>query len=165
MKFQLLHRAVKGTPVVSLNTVTRAVHIRLLARQIHNTRILPAATATRLRLFLPTATLLFSSPTAPYMTTVMRTQLLVCGHTSSRPTYRRLTWIWRRLRPRRWVDRLRPRPTWIRPLRTSWEQLLHSRQRLVPQCPLSPQPPKCAIYSCQCGLIRKTCLDSLSLID
>jgi hypothetical protein len=32
MKFQLLHRAVKGTPVVSLNIVTRVVHIRLLAR-------------------------------------------------------------------------------------------------------------------------------------
>jgi hypothetical protein len=35
MKFQLLHIAVKGTLVVSLNTVTHAVHIRLLARQIH----------------------------------------------------------------------------------------------------------------------------------
>jgi hypothetical protein len=41
MKFQLLHRTVKGTPVVSLNAVTRAVHIRLLARQIHNARIHP----------------------------------------------------------------------------------------------------------------------------
>jgi hypothetical protein len=47
MKFQLLHRAIKGTPVVSLNTVMCSVHIRLLARHIHNTRILPTATATR----------------------------------------------------------------------------------------------------------------------
>jgi hypothetical protein len=47
MKFQLLHGAVKGTTVVSLNTVTHAVHIRLLARQIHNARILPTGAATR----------------------------------------------------------------------------------------------------------------------
>jgi dTDP-4-amino-4,6-dideoxygalactose transaminase len=46
MKFQLLHRVVKRTPVVSLNTVTHAVHIRLLARQIHNARILLTAAAT-----------------------------------------------------------------------------------------------------------------------
>jgi hypothetical protein len=66
MKLQLLHRAVKGTPVVSLNTVTHAVHIRLLARQIHNERILPTAAATRpvrLRRSLPAGALLFSSPT------------------------------------------------------------------------------------------------------
>jgi hypothetical protein len=82
MKYQLLHRAVKGTPVVSLNTVTRVVHIRLLTRQIHNTRILPTATLhARLRRSLPTAALLFSSPTAPCVTTVMRTRLLACGHT------------------------------------------------------------------------------------
>jgi hypothetical protein len=88
MKFQLLHRAVKGTPVVSLNTVTRAVHIRLLARQIHNVRILPTAAASRpahLRRSLPTATFIFSSPTAPCATTVMRTRLLVCGRTSGQP--------------------------------------------------------------------------------
>jgi hypothetical protein len=30
-----------GTLVVSLNTVTRAAHIQLLARQIHYARILP----------------------------------------------------------------------------------------------------------------------------
>jgi hypothetical protein len=73
MKFQLLHRAVKGTPVVSLNIVTRAVHIRLLARKIHNTRILPTAAATRparLRSSLPAAALLFSSPTTPCVMTV-----------------------------------------------------------------------------------------------
>ena len=85
MKFQLLHRAIKGTPVVSLNTVTRAVHIQLLARQIRNARILPTATTTRpvrLRRSLPAAALLFSSPTAPCVTTVTRTRLLACGRTS-----------------------------------------------------------------------------------
>jgi hypothetical protein len=41
----LQHRTIKGTPVVSLNTVTSIVHIRLLARQIHNARTLPSATA------------------------------------------------------------------------------------------------------------------------
>jgi hypothetical protein len=88
MKFQLLHRAVKGTPVVSLNIVTHVVHIRLLARQIHNARILPTATAshpTRLRRSLPAAALLFSSPTAPCVTTVTRTLLLVCERTSDQP--------------------------------------------------------------------------------
>jgi hypothetical protein len=68
MKFQLLHRAVKGMPIVSLNTVMRAIHIRLLARQIHNARILPTAVAShpaRLRRSLPAAALLFSSPPLP----------------------------------------------------------------------------------------------------
>jgi hypothetical protein len=90
MKFQLLHRAVKGTPVVSLNTVMRAVHIRLLARQIHNARILSTAAATRparLRRSLPAVALLFSNPTAPCVTTVTRTRLLVCGRTSDQPKY------------------------------------------------------------------------------
>jgi hypothetical protein len=88
MKFQLLHNTVKGTPVVSLNTVTRAVHIQLLARQIHNARILPIAAASRparLRRSLPAATLLFSIPTAPSVTTVTRTRLLACGRTSGQP--------------------------------------------------------------------------------
>jgi hypothetical protein len=88
MKFQLLHRAVKGTPVVSLNTITRAVHIRLLARQIHNARILPTAATNRpprLRRSLPAAALLFSSPTAPFVTMVTRTRLLACGHTPGQP--------------------------------------------------------------------------------
>jgi hypothetical protein len=118
MEFQLLHRAVKGMPVVSLNTVTRAVHIRLLARQIHNARILPTAAATRpahlrrslparRRRSLPTAALLFSSPTTPYVTTVTRTWLLVCGRTSSQP---RLMRIRRRCQQsRRRAGRLRPR--------------------------------------------------------
>jgi hypothetical protein len=90
MKFQLLHRAVKGTPVVSLNTVTRVVHIRLLARQIHNARILPTATAThpaRLRVSLPARALLFSSPTAPCVMTVTRTWLLACRRMSGQPKY------------------------------------------------------------------------------
>jgi hypothetical protein len=91
-EFQLLHKAVKGMPVVSLNTVTRAIHIWLLARYIHNARILPTAAAPRpallrrslpahlrrslptrlrrplpshLRRSLPAAALLFSSRTAP----------------------------------------------------------------------------------------------------
>jgi hypothetical protein len=58
----------QGTLVVSLNTVTCAVHIRLLARQIHNACILLTAVATRsapLRRSLPAAALLFYSPTAP----------------------------------------------------------------------------------------------------
>jgi hypothetical protein len=88
MKFQWPHRAVKGTPVVSLNTVTRAVHNRLLARQIHNTHNLPTAAASRparLRCSLPAAALLFSSPTAPYVMTVTRTRLLPCRRTSHQP--------------------------------------------------------------------------------
>jgi hypothetical protein len=112
MKFQLLHRAIKGTPVVSLDTVTRAVHVRLITRQIHNARILPTATATRparLRCSLPVAALLFSSPTAPCVTTVTRTQLLAYRRTSGQPKdgwhgIRR-----RRTRPRRRAVRLRPR--------------------------------------------------------
>jgi hypothetical protein len=134
MKFQLLHRAVKGTPVVSLNTVMRDVHIRLLARQIHNARILPTAAATRparLCRSLPAAALLLSSPTVPCVMTVTRTRLLVCGRTSSQPKDG-----WRRS-----VDVVpglddEPtasghEPTWIRPLWPSREQLLHSQQRLV----------------------------------
>jgi hypothetical protein len=64
-------------------------HIRLLTRQIHNTRTLPTAAATLLarlrrslpaciRCSLPAAALLFSSPTAPCLTTVMGTQWLAC---------------------------------------------------------------------------------------
>jgi hypothetical protein len=134
MKFQLLHRAVKGTPVGSLNTVTCVVHIRLLARQIHNARILPTAAASRparLRRCLPAAALLFSSPTAPCVTTVTRTQLLVCGRTSGQPKDG-----WRGS-----VDVFPghdDEPAWIRLLRPSREQLLHSRQRLVLLEPPTP---------------------------
>jgi hypothetical protein len=81
-------QTVKGMPVVSLNTVTRAIHIRLLARQVHNTRILPTAAASRPLAFTalsPRAALLFSSPTAPCVTTVTRTRLLACGGTSGQP--------------------------------------------------------------------------------
>jgi hypothetical protein len=88
MKFQLLHKPVNGTPVVSLNTVTRAVHIRLLARQIHNASILPTAVDSRpacLHRSLPTAALLLFSPTAPRGTTVTRTWLLACGRTFGQP--------------------------------------------------------------------------------
>jgi hypothetical protein len=130
MEFQLLHRAVKGTPVVSLNTVTRAVHIRLLARRIHNARILPTAVATRpacLRCSLPATALLFSSLTAPCMMTVTRTRLLACGRTSGQPKDG-----WRGS-----VDVVPSHndepsasghePTWIRSLRPSREQLHYSR--------------------------------------
>jgi hypothetical protein len=134
MKFQLLHRAVKSTPVVSLNTVTRAVHIRLFARQIHNACILPTTTATRLarlRRSLPATTLLFSNPTAPCVMTVMRTRLLACGRTSGQP---KDGWSGSvDVVPCHDDERASSghEPTWIRPLRPSREQLLHSRQRLV----------------------------------
>jgi hypothetical protein len=141
MKFQLLRRAIKGTPVVSLNTFTRAIHIRLLIRQIHNARILPTTAATRparLRRSLPAAALLFSSPTAPCVTTVMRTLLMACGRTSGQPKDS-------------WHGSINVFPghndkpatsghesTWIRPLRPSREQLLHSGQRLVLLEPPAP---------------------------
>jgi hypothetical protein len=60
----------------------------VLARQIHNAHILPTTAASRparLRRSLPTAALLFSSLTAPCVTTVTRTRLLACGHTSGQP--------------------------------------------------------------------------------
>jgi hypothetical protein len=138
----LLHRAVKGRPVVSLNTVTHIVYIRLLARPIHNACILPTTTATwpaRLRCSLPAAALLFSSPTTPCVTTVKRTRYwradvrlpdqpkdgwrgsvdVVPGHDNE---------------PAASSDE----PTWIWPLRPSQEQLLHSRQRLVLLEPPTP---------------------------
>jgi hypothetical protein len=134
MKFQLLHRVVKGTPVVSLNTVTSVVHIRLLARQSTTLAFSPTATSTcpaRLHCPLPAAALLFSSPTAPSVTAVTRTRLLACGRTSDQPKDG-----WRGS-----VDVVPGHddepsasghePTWIRPLRPSREQLLHSWQRLV----------------------------------
>jgi hypothetical protein len=174
MKFQLLHRAVKGTPVVSLNTVTRVVHIRLLARQIHNARILPTAVASRparLRRSLPAAALLFSSPTAPCVTPVTRTQLLVCGRTSRQPKDG-----WRRsvdvvpghddepaghLRPRAAVD---PAPPTI--TRTTTSFATEVSPTWTPNAlSLIGHQNQSAIYSCQCGLIRETCLDSSSLID
>jgi hypothetical protein len=174
MKFQLLHRAIKGTLVVSLNTVTRTVHIRLLARQIHNARILPTAAASRparLRCSLPAVALLFSSPTTPCVTTVTRTQLLACGGTSGQP-----------------------KDGWRRSVDVVPDHDYESAGSLKPQAVVDPAPPTItrtttsfatevspawtpnalslichqnwtAIYSCQCGLIRETCLDSSSLID
>jgi hypothetical protein len=174
MKFQLLHRAVKGTPVVSLNTVTRAVHIRLLARQIHNASILPTAAArcpARLCHSLPTAALLFSSPTAPYVTTVTRTQLLACGRTSGQPKDG-----WRgsvdvvlghdnepagRLRPRAAVD---PAPPTI--TRTTTSFAVEVSPSWTPNAlSLIDHQNRSDIYSCQSGLIRETCLDSSSLVN
>jgi hypothetical protein len=174
MKFQLLHRAVKGMPIVSLNTVTHTVHIRLLARQIHNACILPTAAASRparLRRSLPAAVLLFSSPTAPYVTTVTRTQLLACGRTSGQPKD-----DWRgsvdvvpnhddepagRLRPRAAVD---PAPPTITRTTTSFATEV-SPAWTPNTLSLIGHQNRSAIYSCQCGLIRETCLDSSSLID
>jgi hypothetical protein len=174
MKFQLLHRAVKGTPIVSLNAITRAIHIRLLSRQIHNARILPTAAAScpaRLRLSLPAAALLFSSPTAPCVTTVMRTQLLACGRTSGQPKD-----SWRgsvdvvpghddkpagRLRLRATMD---PAPPTI--TRTTTSFVTKVSPAWTPNAlSLNGHQNRSAIYSCQCGLIRETCLDSSSLID
>jgi hypothetical protein len=150
---QLLHRVVKGTPVVLLNTVTHAIHFRLLTRQIHNSRILPTAAASRparLRRSLPAAALLFSSPTAPSVTMVTRTQLLACRRTSGQPKDG-----WRGS-----VDIVpghddEPAASghespWIRPFRLSREQLLHSRQRLVllepPTSSLSSATKICYIF-------------------
>jgi hypothetical protein len=174
MKFKLLHRAVKGTPVVSLNTVMRAVHIQLLARQIHNARILPTAATSRparLRRSLPAAALLFSSPTAPCVTTVTRTRLLACGRTSDQPQDG-----WRgsvdvvpghddelagRLRPWAAVD---PAPPTITRTTTSFATEVNPAWTPNTLSLIGHQN-RSAIYSCQCGLIRETCLDSSSLID
>jgi hypothetical protein len=169
MKFQLLHGAVKGTPVVSLNTVTRVVHIRLLARQIHNARILPTAAAShpsRLQRSLPAAALLFSSPTAPCVTTVTRTRLLPCGRTSGQPKDG-----WRGsvdvipghddepaglLRPRAAVDLAPPTITW-----TTTSFATEVSPTWTPNAlSLIGHQNRSAIYSCQCGLIREACLDS-----
>jgi hypothetical protein len=148
MKFQLLHRAVKGTPVVSLNTVTRAVHIRLLARQIHNTHVLPTTTATRparLRCSLPAAALLFSSPTAPCVMTVMRMRLLACGRMSGQPKEHscggeRAATSWIHLSPRR-------------------------AGRLSPRAAVDPAPPTITRTTTSFAIVRETLLDSSSLID
>jgi hypothetical protein len=160
MEFQLQHTVVKGTPIVSLNTVTRAFHIWLLSRQIHNARTLPTAAATlpaRLHRSLPTVALLFSSSTAPCVTTVMRTRLLACRRLPSQPkdgcrgSVDVVTGYDNELAA------LGHEPTWIRPLRPSREQLLDSRQRLVllkPPTPSLSLATKSAIYSCQCGLGR-----------
>jgi hypothetical protein len=156
----LQHRVVKGTPLVSLNTVTRVVHIRLLARQIHNIHTLPTTAATlpaHLCRSLPTAILLFSSPTAPCVTPVTRTRLLVCGCLPGQPKDG-----WHGsvgVVPGHDDEPVASghEPTWIRPLRPSLEQVLHSRQRLVllePPMPSLSSATKSSIYSCQFGLER-----------
>jgi hypothetical protein len=153
MKFQILHRAVKRTPVVSLNIVTHAVHIRLLARQIHNARILPTAAATRparLCRSLPAAALLFSSPTTPCVTTVMRTRLQA----------RQLTRIRRRRpRPRRRAGSLRPRaavdPAPPTITRTTTSFATEVSPAWTPNAlSLIGHQNRSTIYSCQCELIR-----------
>jgi hypothetical protein len=169
MEFHLQHWAIKGTLVVSLNIVTRPIHIRLFARLVHNARTPPTAAAailparlrrslpSRLRCSLPAAALLFSRPTAPCMTTVTRTRLLACRRLPDQPKDG-----WRGS-----VDVVpdhddKPsasghEPTWIRTLRPSREQLLHLRQRLVlpePPTPSGSSATKSAIYTCQCLLGR-----------
>jgi hypothetical protein len=174
MKFQLMHRAIKGTPVVSLNTVTCAVHIRLLARQIHNAHIIPTAVAShpvRLRRSLPAAALLFFSFTAPCVTTVTRTRLMACGHMFGQPKDG-----WRgsvdvvpghddepagRLRPWATVD---PAPPTISRTTTSFATEV-SPAWTPNTLSLIVHQNRSAIYSYQCGLIRETCLDGSSLID
>jgi hypothetical protein len=154
MKFQLLHRAIKGMPVVSLNTVTRAIHIWLLARQIHNARILPTAATSRparLRRSLPAAALRFSIPTAPCVMTVTRTWLLACGHTSGQPKdgWRRSVDVILgnddepagRLRPRAAVDLAPPTIT-----RTTTSFATEVSLAWTPQHPLSHRPPKLICY-------------------
>jgi hypothetical protein len=174
MKFQLLHRAVKGTPVVWLNMVTCAVHIQLLVRQIHNARILHTAAAScpaRLHRSLSAAALLFSNPIAPCMTTVMRTQLLACKLTSGQPKdgWRGSVNVYPghddepagRLRPRAAVD---PAPPTITRTTTSFATKV-SPAWTPNSLSLIGHQNRSAIYSCQWGLIRETCLDSSSLID
>jgi hypothetical protein len=174
MKFQLLHKAVKGTRVVSLHTVTRTVHIRLLARQIHNARILPTTATSRparLRRSLLAAALLFSSPTAPCVMTVTRMQLLACGRTSGQPKdgWRRSVDVVpshddepaSRLRSRAAVD---PAPPTITRTTTSFTIEVSPAWTSNAFSLISHQN-RSVIYSCQYGLIRETCLDSSSLID
>jgi hypothetical protein len=150
------------------------VHNRLLARQIHNTHNLPTAAASRparLRRSLPAAALLFSSPTAPYVMTVTRTQLLACRRTSHQPKDG-----WRgsvdvipghddepagRLRPRGAVN---PAPPTIMRTTTSFATKVSPAWTLNALSLIGHQNWS-TIYSCQCGLIRETCLDSSSLID
>jgi hypothetical protein len=164
----------QGHTIVSLNTITCIVHIRLLARQIHNARILPTAAASRparLRRSLPAAALLFSSPTAPCVTKVTRTRLLACGCTSGQPKdgWRGSIDVVpghddepvRHLRPRATVDLAPPAIT-----RTTTSFATEVSPAWTPNAlSLISHQNRSAIYSCQCGLIRETCLDCSSLID
>jgi hypothetical protein len=138
MKFQLLHRAVKGTPVVSLNTVTCVVHIWLLARQIHNTRILPTP---------PVAPLAFAalSPLQPCSSPgPLLPAWRGCGYWRADVRPANLKTVDADLStssPATTMSRptaLGHESSWIRPLRPSREQLLHPRQRLVLLEPPTP---------------------------
>jgi hypothetical protein len=63
-------------------------YARSFSKDIHNTGTLPTVAATlpaRLRRYLPAADMLFSIPTAPYVTTVMRMRLLACGQLPGQP--------------------------------------------------------------------------------
>jgi hypothetical protein len=163
MKFQLLHKTVKGIPVVSLNTVMRAVHIWLLTRQIHNARILPTATATRparLRhsprrspaLLQPHHSLrddgdgdaVTSVPTYVFPANL---KMVEADPSTSSPA---MTMS----RPPQAMSRRGSGPS------NHPENNYFIRDRgwscLNPQRPLSPRPPRSAIYSCQCGLIMET---------
>jgi hypothetical protein len=169
----------QGHAIVSLNTVTRAIHIQLLARQIHNTRTLPTTVATcparlrrslhaRLCRSLPAVALLFSSPTAPYVTTVMRTRLLACKRMCSWPTQRRLMRI-RRRRPQPW--------RWAGHLRTQADvdlappTITRTTTSFGTEVSLAWTPNALSLlghqiwYTFMSMWIRETCLDSSSLID
>jgi hypothetical protein len=171
MKFQLLHRAVKGTPVVLLNTVTRAIHIWFLARQIHNARILPTAVATRLAHLhrsLPAAACSSPAPPLPawrrwrghgyWCADVRPANLKTVDVDPSTPSSATTA-----SQPPHATNHMDPAPS------DHHENyyFIHDRglSCLNLQRPLSHLPQKSAIYSCQCGIIRETCHDSSSLID
>jgi hypothetical protein len=135
---------------------------------IHLPRVLPLVGC---RSKTPTTALLFSNPTALYVTIVTRTRLLACGRTSGQPKYG-----WResvnvvpghddkptgRLRPRAAVD---PAPPTIMRATTSFATEV-SPAWTPNALSLIDHQNRSAIYSCQCGIIRKTCLDSSSFID
>jgi hypothetical protein len=174
MKFQLLHRAVKGTPVVSLNTVTRAVHIRLIARQIHNARILLTAAANcpaHLATLSPPQPCSSPAPPLPvwrrwwghsyWRADVCPANLKTVDADPSTSSAATTT-----SRPATSGHK----PQWIRPLRPSREQLLHSQQRLVL---LEPPTPTLSLATkidllyihVNVELIKETCLDSSSSIE
>jgi hypothetical protein len=173
MKFQLLHRAVKGTQVVSLNTATRAVHIRLLARQIPNARILPTAAASRPLAFAALSpSQPCSSPAPPlpvwrrwrgrgyWRADVRKANLKTVDadpSTSSRPRRQAD-------RPPQATSRCGSGPSNI--MRTTTSFATEVSPTWTPNAlSLNGHQNRSAIYSCQCGLISETCLDSSFLID
>jgi hypothetical protein len=134
--------------------------------------ILPTAAATRpvrLHRSLPAAALLFSSLTAHCVTTVTRTRLLAYRRTSGQPKGG-----WRgsvNVVPCRDDEPAASchEPPWIRPLRPSRTTTSFATEVSLAWTPndlsLIGHQNQSAIYSCQCGLIRETYLDSSSLID